>query len=79
MGSTNLNANKISTIELEKLMLKLEKEGEEKTKVLAANYLKADSNKMLEGAKNIINDGEKEFIKKTGRYMHMSEIRRLYG
>jgi hypothetical protein len=79
MESTNLNANKISTVELEKLMLKLEKEGEEKTKVLAANYLKADSNKMLEGAKNIINDGEKEFIKKTGRYMHMSEIRRLYG
>ena len=65
--------------ELKNLMLKLEKEGEEKIKVLTANYLKTDSNKMLEGAKNIMKNGEKEFIEKAGRYMSYSEIREIYG
>ena len=65
--------------ELKNLKLKLEKEGEEKIKVLTANYLKTDSNKMLEGAKNIMKNGEKEFIEKAGRYMSYSEIREIYG
>ena len=79
MESSYSNANKISTLDLKKLMLKLEKDGEEKTKTLTANYLKTDSDEILECAKNIIKDGEKEFIAKTGRYMTYSEIREMYG
>jgi hypothetical protein len=69
--------------ELENLKKKLEKEGEEKLKKLY------DSNKGLsklevattkiDDVVNIMKEGEKEFIKKTGRNMTYSEIRELYG
>ena len=38
-----------------------------------------DSNKILETVKNIMKDGEKEFVKKTGRRMTYAEMREIYG
>jgi hypothetical protein len=70
---------KISESELKKLKLHLEKEGEQKVKELTISEMIDDSNKMLESVKNIMKDGEKEFIKKTGRRMTYAEMREIYG
>ena len=69
--------------DLERLKNKLEKEGEEKLKKLY------DSNKGLSKVQiatkkiddvvNIMKEGEKEFIEKTGRHLTWSEIREIYG
>jgi hypothetical protein len=71
--------NKISETELKKLKLELEKKGEQRVKELFLSGPVNDPNKMLEGTINIMKDGEKEFVKKTGRYMTYSEIREMYG
>jgi hypothetical protein len=70
-------------MDLESLKKKLEKEGDEKLKKLY------DSNKGLsklevattkiDDIMKIMQDGEKEFIVKTGRCMSYGEIRELYG
>ena len=70
-------------MDLESLKKKLEKEGDEKLKKLY------DSNKGLsklevattkiDDIMKIMQDGEKEFIEKTGRCMTYGEIRELYG
>jgi hypothetical protein len=64
--------NKGETIE--ELKLRLEKEGMEKIAALKqANALSG------EAAIEIIKDGEKEFVKKNGRYMTYAEMRSMYG
>jgi hypothetical protein len=77
-GATD-GKNSISPTELKSLKLKLEKEGEEKTAKLIRSCSPNNFNAMLEGSKNIIKDGEKEFVEKTGRYLTYSEIREIYG
>lgn len=77
MDSTN--NNKISEAEFKNLKVSLEKEGEKKVKELTASEMVEDSNKMLEAVKKIMTDGEKEFVKKTGRRMTYAEIREIYG
>jgi hypothetical protein len=73
------NSNSISEAELKNLKLSLEKEGEKKVKELTASEMVEDSNKMLEALTKIMKDGEKEFVKKTGRRMTYSEMREMYG
>jgi len=73
------NETKITEAELKKLKLALEKEGEQKVKELTMSEIVDNSNKMLETVKKIMTDGEKEFIKKTGRRMTYSEMREIYG
>lgn len=70
---------KISKAELKKLKLHLEKEGEQKVKELTVSEIANESTKMLESVKNIMKDGEKEFVKKTGRRMTYAEMREIYG
>lgn len=77
MDSTN--DNKISEAEFKNLKVSLEKEGEKKVKELTASEMVDDSNKMLDAVKKIMTDGEKEFVKKTGRRMTFAEIREIYG
>ena len=55
-------------------MIKLEKEGEDK---LAE--LKRIGNVNEDSLTNIMKNGEKEFIKKTGRRMTYGEMRQMYG
>lgn len=81
MDSTNSkdSGNKISDTELKKLKLLLEKEGEDKVKELNSSNIVNDPNKMLESLTKIMKDGEKEFVKKTGRRMTYGEMREMYG
>jgi hypothetical protein len=73
------NSNSISEAELKNLKLSLEKEGEKRVKELTESEIVEDSNKMLEALTKIMKDGEKEFVKKTGRRMTYSEMREMYG
>jgi hypothetical protein len=73
------NKTTISEAELKNLKLSLEKEGEQRVKELFSSGPVNDPNKMLESTINIMKDGEKEFVKKTGRYMTYSEMREMYG
>lgn len=59
---------------LQEIMKKLEKEGEDK---LAD--LKRIGNVNEDSLTNIMKNGEKEFIKKTGRRMTYGEMRQMYG
>lgn len=59
---------------LQELMKKLEKKGEDNLKEL---YKQNNVNEVT--IKNIIENGENEFIKKTGRYMTYGEMRQMYG
>ena len=59
---------------LQEIMKKLEKEGEDK---LAE--LKRIGNVNEDSLTNIMKNGEKEFIKKTGRSMTYGEMRQMYG
>jgi ribosomal protein L15 len=82
MDSTNSkdnNRQQISEAELKKLKLLLEKEGENKVKELNSSNIVNDPNKMLESLTKIMKDGEKEFVKKTGRRMTYGEMREMYG
>jgi ribosomal protein L15 len=82
MDSTNSkdnNRQQISEAELKKLKLLLEKEGEDKVKELNSSNIVNDPNKMLESLTKIMKDGEKEFVKKTGRRMTYGEMREMYG
>ena len=82
MDSTNSkdnNRQQISEAELKKLKLLLEKEGEDKVKELTSSNIVNDPNKMLESLTKIMKDGEKEFVKKTGRRMTYGEMREMYG
>jgi len=76
---SNKNSQKqqqISESELKKLKLELEKEGEERVKKINTT---TDENKMIDELVKIMEDGETEFVKKTGRHMTYSEIREMYG
>jgi hypothetical protein len=82
MNLTNNNDNngkQLSEAELKKLKLLLEKEGEDKVKELNSSNIVNDPNKMLESLTKIMKDGEKEFVKKTGRRMTYGEMREMYG
>jgi len=68
----------LNSDELQKLMNKLEKEGENKVKELMKTEIN-DPNKMIDSLLNIMKEGEKEFIQKTGKNMSYSEMRQLYG
>ena len=59
------------------LMDKLEKEGIQKVKQL--NKVVNSSQEMMDALANIMKEGEKEFIEKTGRRMTYSEMREMYG
>jgi len=59
---------------LQEIMKKIEKEGEDK---LAE--LKRIGNVNEDSLTNIMKNGEKEFIKKTGRRMTYGEMRQMYG
>jgi hypothetical protein len=73
------NGKQLSEAELKKLKLLLEKEGEDKVKELNSSNIVNDPNKMLESLTKIMKDGEKEFVKKTGRRMTYGEMREMYG
>jgi len=62
---------------LKELMDRLEKEGVKKVEQLKTES-KPDE-KMMQTLVDIMKDGEKEFIKKTGRRMTYSEMRQMYG
>jgi hypothetical protein len=68
---------------LEQLKKKLEKEGEEKLKKLYNDNKNMNKlqviNEKIDDVLQVAQDGEKEFVEKTGRYMTYSEIRELYG
>jgi ADP-dependent phosphofructokinase/glucokinase len=68
----------LNSDELQKLMNKLEKEGENKVKELMKTEIN-DPNKMIDSLLNIMKEGEKEFIQKTRKNMSYSEMRQLYG
>jgi len=59
---------------LQEIMKKIEKEGEDK---LAE--LKRIGNVNEYSLTNIMKNGEKDFIKKTGRHMTYGEMRQMYG
>jgi hypothetical protein len=59
---------------LQEIMKKLEKEGED---MLAE--LKKTGNVNCDSLTNIMQTGEKEFIKRTGRRMTYGEMRQMYG
>jgi hypothetical protein len=59
---------------LQDIMKKLEKEGEDNLKEL---YKQNNVNEAT--LINIMKNGEKEFIKKTGRRMTYGEMRQMYG
>jgi hypothetical protein len=59
---------------LQEIMKKIEKEGEDK---LAE--LKRIGNVNEDSLTNIMKNGEKDFIKKTGRHMTYGEMRQMYG
>ena len=69
----------LNSDELQKLMNKLEKEGENKVKELTKTEIINDPNKMIDSLLNIMKEGEKEFIQKTGKNMTYSEMRQMYG
>jgi len=60
--------------DVQQLLHKLEKEGEDKLK-----QLKIDRDVNGDSLANIIKKGESEFTKKTGRRMTYSEMRQTYG
>jgi hypothetical protein len=70
-ASESLGASK------KELMDKLEKEGIQKVKQL--NKVVNSSQEMMDALANIMKEGEKEFIEKTGRRMTYSEMREMYG
>jgi len=59
---------------LEVLIAKLEKEGEDKL-----NKLKETRKLTIESLTNLMQTGEQEFIQKMGRPMTYSEMRAIYG
>lgn len=69
---------KTHPIDLKKLIIKLEKEGMEKTAKLNSKEIN-DPNKMIEELTKIMTDGANEFKEKTGRTMTYSEMRAAYG
>jgi hypothetical protein len=60
--------------DVQELLDKLEKEGEDKLK-----QLKITRDVTGDSLANIIKKGESEFTKKTGRRMTYSEMRQTYG
>ena len=60
--------------DVQELLHKLEKEGEDKLK-----QLKITRDVTGDSLTNIIKKGESEFTKKTGRRMTYSEMRQTYG
>lgn len=60
--------------DVQELLDKLEKEGEDKLK-----QLKITRDVTGDSLTNIIKKGESEFTKKTGRRMTYSEMRQTYG
>ena len=70
-------------MDLEILKKKLEKEGEEQIQKIYdqnKNMSKLEViQQKIDDFVKVMQDGEKEFFEKTGRYMTYSEIRELYG
>jgi hypothetical protein len=60
--------------DVQQLLNKLEKEGEDKLKQLKISRVEAGDSLV-----NIMKEGETEFRKKTGRRMTYSEMRQTYG
>lgn len=69
-----MEENKQTKTTTEELLKKIEKEGEEMLQKLKDS--KQVNDKSLLGLMQV---GEKEFIKKTGRQMTYAEIRHAYG
>jgi hypothetical protein len=68
----------------EELMARLEREGIEKMKKLNAEIphcggIPLLSDKDIDKVTDFMKEGEKEFVKKTGRHMTYAEMRSLYG
>jgi flagellar motility protein MotE (MotC chaperone) len=59
---------------LKEIMKKIEKEGEDNLKEL---YKQNNVNEVT--LTNIMKNGEKEFVKRTGRRMTYGEMRQMYG
>lgn len=76
------NIQKAETTEtpenVQNVIREMEKEGKSKVAQLLNSNIK-DKNIMLENISNIMKEGEKNFIQKTGRRMTYSEIRQAYG
>lgn len=66
------------SVDVNKLIKKLEKEGMEKTAELNSKEID-DPNKMIQELTKIMTDGDKEFKEKTGRNMTYAEMRAAYG
>lgn len=60
--------------DVQQLLNKLEKEGEDKLKQVKISRVVAGDSLV-----NIMKEGETEFTKKTGRRMTYSEMRQTYG
>lgn len=67
-----------TTVDVNKLIKKLEKEGMEKTALLNSKEID-DPNKMIQELTKIMTNGDSEFKEKTGRHMTYAEMRAAYG
>jgi hypothetical protein len=66
------------TVDVNKLIKKLEKEGMEKTALLNSKEID-DADKIIDELTKIMTNGNKEFKEKTGRHMTYAEMRATYG
>ena len=76
--TTETSETKETPENVQNVIREMEKEGKSKVAQLLNSNIK-DSNIMLENISNIMKEGEKNFIQKTGRRMTYSEIRQAYG
>jgi hypothetical protein len=67
-----------TTVDVNKLIKKLEKEGMEKTAELNGKEID-DTDKIIDELTKIMTNGNKEFKEKTGRNMTYAEMRATYG
>ncbi len=75
MESTKLTkVTEVTEVELNKIKNKLEMEGMKKTKELVMTNSVTEKN-----ITSILKEGEKQFIKETGRQMTYGEMREMYG
>lgn len=63
-----------SVQKIEEIIKQLEKDGEKKLAEMKTTNTVNENNLI-----NLMKNGEKEFVKKTGRRMTYSEIRQMYG
>jgi len=81
-AKVEVNEQKSPVANLTVIKKKIEQDAEEKCKHLrkhvAGNH-DSDEKNFSEGLINIMKEGEKEFVEKTGRCMTYSEMREMYG